>query len=652
MRMLLPDPIPRRATRSHRRPRVLLLGGLAVLMVLGGLGLWVATPAPGSHGTLPAAPAHSPSIPAPTAPVAAAPYTSFVAPPGAEGWDRLAGHGQSPAVRTGAAFAYDAADGYSILFGGCGAHVCPLGDTWKLQDGSWTNLTSSLSVAPPARTGATLVDDLHDGYLLLFGGEGASGPLGDAWRFSGGSWSPLAAVGGAVPSPRTDAAAAYDAADNLVLLFGGIGASDTALGDTWTYSGGSWTALGGSGFVAPSARSGAAIAFDPSDGFTVLFGGESATHAPLGDTWSFLAGHWSNISATAGLAPSARYAAAVAPDPGRHGVVLYGGENASILSDSWEFSDHAWTNLGINLSESPLARAGGSATYDGSYGYVAMFGGVDGASYRDGLWALLSPLSATLLPTSSTVAPGASDQFRSEVSGGLSPYNLTWTFGDGSPSVIGPSAGHTFQVAGVYTVTLTVVDGLGETAVSAFNLTVALPRLVVTLSAGPTSLVVGETVTLTANASGGAPPYQYHWAGATSNCSTSVPSVLTCPELASGTFGYSVAVIDGQGAAASNSTNLTVTGATGSPSNAPTTTNGRGGAASLGALGALALALAITLACGVAVVTYRAGRRREATRRSQRPLCYAVPAWSETPQEYRPGDPTPEPPVGPWDRPP
>ena len=68
-------------------------------------------------------------------------------------------------------------------------------------------------------------------------------------------------------------------------------------------------------------------------------------------------------------------------------------------------------------------------------------------------------------------------------------------------------------------------------------------------------------------------------------------------------------------------------------------------------LTALAAALAITLACGVAVVTYRAGRRREAARKAERPLCYAVPAWSETPQEFRPGEPGLEPLAGPWDRP-
>ncbi len=358
MRMLLPLAIPPPARPSRRHARTFLLGGLAVLVVLGGLGIWGSAPAPAVHSLDVAPPAATPAPVASPVLAPVTPYASSVASPAAEGWDRPSGHGPAPVPRSGAALAYDAADGYSILFGGCGVHICPLGDTWKLQGGIWTNLTSSLAVAPPPRSGATFVDDVHDGYLLLFGGEGSAGAMGDAWRFSGGAWSPLVAVGDVTPPPRSGAAGVYDSVDGLVLLFGGLDASGTVLGDTWNYAGGTWTQLGGSGFVAPSPRSNAAVAFDPSDAITVLFGGQSASMGPLADTWSFHSGRWSNLSASVGTAPSARYSAATASDPGRNALVLYGGQNSTILSDSWEFSSHVWTNLGINLSSSPLARAG------------------------------------------------------------------------------------------------------------------------------------------------------------------------------------------------------------------------------------------------------------------------------------------------------
>jgi hypothetical protein len=653
MRMLLPSRSWAATTVRSQRIRTLALTGAAVLLIVGSLAAWNASPVrEGSTAPAAAPPEQAPSVVPSASASHPASEASYAASLPFEGWERLAGRSPSPVVRTGAAFAYDAATGYSILFGGCGAHVCPLRDTWKLQDGTWTNLTPSLSTVPPARSGATLVDDVHDGYLLLFGGQGPTGPLGDAWRFSDGAWSPIAPLSGVVPPARTNATSSYDAADGVVVLFGGIGSGSAVLGDTWTYSGGAWTALGGPGFTAPSPRSSAGMAFDASDAYTVLFGGESAAHAPLGDTWTFSAGRWTNLTGTVGLGPSARFGASVASDPERGGLILYGGENSSPLADTWTFGARAWTNLGINLSASPLAREGASATFDGALNYVALFGGTTGSAYRLGLWALLSPLTAQVIPTSASIAPGSSDQFQAAVVGGLPPYNESWTFGDGSPAVAGPTAGHTFQVAGNYGVTVTAVDSLGATVATTLNLTVALPPLAVTLKVGPTAPTVGETITLTANASGGLPPYQYHWAGATSNCSTSVAAVLTCPEMLSGTFGYSVAVTDSRGAAASTGTNLTIQAVSGSTSNGPIASAGHSSMSSVTGLTALAAALAITLACGVAVVTYRAGRRREAAQMEQRPLCYAVPAWSETPKEYHPGDPEPELQLaGPWDRP-
>ena len=79
--------------------------------------------------------------------------------------------------------------------------------------------------------------------------------------------------------------------------------------------------------------------------------------------------------------------------------------------------------------------------------------------------------------------------------------------------------------------------------------------------------------------------------------------MLTCPTDLSGTFGYSVAVTDSQGSAASAGTNLTVTGTLGNPIGSPAPSSGRGPTETTNLLTALAAALAITLACGIAVVT-------------------------------------------------
>ena len=389
MRMLLPLAIPPPARPSRRHARTLLLGGLAVLVVLGGLGIWGSAPAPAVHSLVVPPPASDPGGLAGPRPRHSLRLLRGL-PRRRRVRDRLSGHGPSarPPERRGARLRRRGRV-LDPLRRMRGPHLPPR----RHLEAAGRHLDQPDVVArgrAAPRSGATFVDDVHDGYLLLFGGEGSAGAMGDACRFSGGAWSPLVAVGDVTPPPRSGAAGVYDSVDGLVLLFGGLDASGTVLGDTWNYAGGTWTQLGGSGFVAPSPRSNAAVAFDPSDAITVLFGGQSASMGPLADTWSFHSGRWSNLSASVGTAPSARYSAAAASDPGRNALVLYGGQNSTILSDSWEFSSHVWTNLGINLSSSPLARAGSSATYDAGLGYIVMFGGLDGASYRDGLWALLS----------------------------------------------------------------------------------------------------------------------------------------------------------------------------------------------------------------------------------------------------------------------
>lgn len=98
-----------------------------------------------------------------------------------------------------------------------------------------------------------------------------------------------------------------------------------------------------------------------------------------------------------------------------------------------------------------------------------------------------SGVSYTPIETSSSVRPWATNElsvtfsysasgicyldsgqasFVSAVSGGTSPYNLTWNFGDGSPVKYGVNTTHTYAdpFGGPYVVTLTVKDSTGATA--------------------------------------------------------------------------------------------------------------------------------------------------------------------------------------------
>jgi hypothetical protein len=159
-------------------------------------------------------------------------------------WTPIAGT-THPSARAFVSMVDDAADGYVVLFGGC--HVktaCTTGyflsDTWRFVGGAWTMLTPAKH--PSARGGTMLAYDSADGYVLLFGGcnsSNCSKPFSDTWTFSGGAWTHLRPT--THPAARVLGAATFDGKTGYVVLFGGGGTSFKGLNDTWTFLAGSWT---------------------------------------------------------------------------------------------------------------------------------------------------------------------------------------------------------------------------------------------------------------------------------------------------------------------------------------------------------------------------------------------------------------------------
>src|SRR5690606_23324322 len=76
----------------------------------------------------------------------------------------------------------------------------------------------------------------------------------------------------------------------------------------------------------------------------------------------------------------------------------------------------------------------------------------------------------------------------------------TWDFGDGTPTVSGANVTHAFADEGVYTVTLTVSDGDGGTAVQTLEVTVDNVDPIITSLDGDTSVDVGTAASFTAAA--------------------------------------------------------------------------------------------------------------------------------------------------------
>ncbi len=296
------------------------------------------------------------------------------------------GRSDPPASRYGAGMAYDAKDGYVVLFGGYTLKSY-LSDTWKFSGGVWTKLTPS--VHPSARFDPVMTYDAADGYVVLFGGYNGTTSLNDTWTFSAGQWTERSPV--THPSARFAASFAFDPADNYTVLFGGAtitSGTNKFDFDTWRFSGGAWTELHLG--THPSARGTSGLAYDAADGYLVLFGGCGSLIGFCGhpdrDTWKFVGGHWTNISSPG---PSARGAPAMTYDAADGYLLLFGGaNNSTTFNDTWTFLGGAWTE--ISPATHPYGLAVASITDDPSAGYVVLFGGYHiPAKVKDDTWSFV-----------------------------------------------------------------------------------------------------------------------------------------------------------------------------------------------------------------------------------------------------------------------
>ncbi len=182
----------------------------------------------------------------------------------------------------------------------------------------------------------------------------------------------------ASPGIRVRAAMAYDPLQQQTVLFGGTDAlAQTVYGDTWLWDGNTWSAA--TPASSPSARAMSAIAYDATRQQEVLFGGRDATNTLVGDTWVWDGGNWAQKNPAS--APSARRFHAMAYDALHQQLVLFGGITAVngsfvVVGDTWVWDGSNWTQM--SPSTSPSARSGHVMAYDAARQRVVLFGGVGG----------------------------------------------------------------------------------------------------------------------------------------------------------------------------------------------------------------------------------------------------------------------------------
>ena len=132
----------------------------------------------------------------------------------------------------------------------------------------------------------------------------------------------------------------------------------------------------------PSPRSGHAMAFDPVRQRIVLFGGRNAAQtAVLADLWEFDGTVWQQRTPV-GPAPAARFAHAMTWDAGRNRIVLGFGTSATSLfggsfADLWEWDGTAWSQ---RIAGGP-PRTSPMLGHDPVRGELVLFGGHQAASF-------------------------------------------------------------------------------------------------------------------------------------------------------------------------------------------------------------------------------------------------------------------------------
>lgn len=118
-------------------------------------------------------------------------------------------------------------------------------------------------------------------------------------------------------------------------------------------------------------------------------------------------------------------------------------------------------------------------------------------------------VTATAVPTSG-VAP-LDVTFTATVTGGTSPYNFDWDFGDGTTHGTTNPVTHTYNLAGRYTVRLTVTDSSPTPLSTTITVGTITVYLAVTISADPQCGLAPLNVCFTGQGDYGYEPYSYRW---------------------------------------------------------------------------------------------------------------------------------------------
>ncbi|MCX5999762.1 MAG: kelch repeat-containing protein [Chloroflexi bacterium] len=232
------------------------------------------------------------------------------------------------------------------------------------------------------------------------GGKGSSTPSTNGNNTGSGAstsslWTRLSPTGTA-PAARQRHASVYDAANDRLIVFGGMSSSQ-CFNDTWVLTNASgaagstsWISLATSGMTAP-ARYSVVAGYNSAKNILIVFGGVDSSGYIKMDLWLLTnanglegtAPTWFNL-VLGGTAPSTRLGTASAYDEANDNMIFFGGgsyaeSGATLYDEIWVIRDvtsssPSWCELSA-VGTSPSARRDASAVYDAANNRMIVFGG-------------------------------------------------------------------------------------------------------------------------------------------------------------------------------------------------------------------------------------------------------------------------------------
>jgi hypothetical protein len=276
-----------------------------------------------------------------------------------------------PSARYGFGLAYDAADHFTLLFGGLivsGNAGATYGNvtnqTWTFTNGTWKHLV--LTTLPPARQNPCMAYDPAVHAVVIFGGTGVAPNgnanwLNDTWSFAGGAWTHLR-PGHSPPLlvNNNQPICAYNPRVSGVLMWSGSDSISTWANGTWKFANGTWTMLHPPSFpnlMDPGGES--AMANDPQLNSMVMFGALNASSGgPIDPTWTFAHGTWTLLKPH--YSPINRGDVTLAYDPTLRGVVVFGPHVTAKGPDlTFVFKAGTWTKVASTLEPRSIYGAYG-----------------------------------------------------------------------------------------------------------------------------------------------------------------------------------------------------------------------------------------------------------------------------------------------------